>query len=143
MFFAQTVFLAGFWSLFMSFLPGRSFVSTLFPAGAGFGLTMGIIMTALMAVLLRAGTVLVPVFDRADSLARLDRAAGKLRYRPLPKSDGTIVYEPKALLRTAATRIRVDLRADEALMTGPSMTLHRLKKEIEKTRARNARVRAD
>jgi hypothetical protein len=132
MFFGQTIFLAVFWSIFMSFSMGKSFMNILVPAGAGFGLTMGIFITALMAVLLRAGTVRVAVFDRADFQARLDRAAAKLRWRLIQKSDGTVVYEPKALLRTAAMRISVQLAADEAVMTGPKLTLNRLKKEIEK-----------
>jgi hypothetical protein len=104
----------------------------LVPGGAGFGLTMGIVMTVLMAVQLRAESVLIRVFDRADFLARLDRAAGKLRYRSIEKNDETIVYETTAPLRMAATRIIVELRGDEAVMSGPSTTLNRLKKEIEK-----------
>jgi hypothetical protein len=132
MFFGQTVFLAVFWSLFMSISMGKSFINVLVPAGASFGLTMGIFITALMAVLLRAGTMRVRVFDHADFLARLDRAAAKLRWRVVQKNDGTIVYEPKALLRTAAMRILVELGADEAVMTGPNLTLNSLKKEIDK-----------
>jgi hypothetical protein len=132
MFFGQTVFLAVFWSLFMAFWLGKRFVSILFPAGASFGLVMGIFITALMAVLLRAGTVRVRVPDRAEFLARLDRAAAKLRFRPLPHSVGTIAYEPRVPVRTAATRIFVDLGEGEAVMTGPKLTLDRWKKEIER-----------
>jgi hypothetical protein len=132
MFFGQTIFLAVFWSIFMSFWMGKSFMSILVPAGAGFGLTMGIFFTAFMAVLLRAGTLRVPVSDRAEFLARLDRAAAKLRLRLIQKSDGTIVYEPKALLRTAAMHTSIEVAADEAVMTGPKMTLNSLKKEIDK-----------
>jgi len=132
MFFGQTVFMALFWSLFMSFWMGKSFVSILVPAGVSFGLTMGIVMTVFMAFTFRAGTVRVHVFDRADFLARLDRAAAKLRYRHVEKSDGSLVYEPKALVRTEATRIFVALGQDEAVVTGPSLTLKSLKKEIEK-----------
>jgi hypothetical protein len=132
MFFGQTIFLAVFWSIFMSSSMGKSFINVLVPAGASFGLTMGIFITALMAVLLRAGTIRVRVFDRADFLARLDRAAAKLRLRLVQANDGTIVYEPKALLRTAVMRILVELAADEAVMTGPILTLNRLKKEIDK-----------
>jgi hypothetical protein len=132
MFFGQTIFLAVFWSIFMSFGMGKSFMSILVPAGAGFGLTMGIFFTAFMAVLLRAGTVRVRISDREEFLARLDPAAAKLRLRLVQTNDGTIVYEPKALLRTAVMRILVDLAADEAVMTGPILTLNRLKKEIDK-----------
>jgi hypothetical protein len=132
MFFGQTLFGAVFWSLFMSVWLGKSFVSILIPAGAGFGLTMGIFMTAMMAVVLRSGTVRVDVLDREDFLTRLDRAAGKLRYRPFPDDQGTIAYEPRTLLRNAATRIMVEIHEAEAVMTGPKMTLDRLKKEIQK-----------
>jgi hypothetical protein len=135
MFFGQTVFLSVFWSLFMSVWLGRNFASILVPAGPSFGLTMGIFFTALLAVLLRAGTVRVRVFDSAEFLDRLDRAAGKLRYRPLPRRDGAIAYEPRALVRTAATRIFVDLGEAEAVMTGPKLTLDRLRKEIERPRS--------
>jgi len=85
-----------------------------------------------MAFTFRAGTVRVRVFDRADFLARLDRAAAKLRYRRVAKSDGSLVYEPKALVRTEATRIFVALGPDEAVVHGPNLTLKSLKKEIEK-----------
>jgi hypothetical protein len=116
----------------MAFWLGKSFVSILFPAGASFGLVMGIFITALMAVLLRAGTVRIRIPDRSEFLARLDRAAVKLRFRPIPHSDGTIVYEPRAPVRTAATRIFVELGEGEAVMTGSKSTLDRWKKEIER-----------
>lgn len=133
MFFGQTFFQAVFWSLFMSFWLRRSFASILVPTGAAFGLTMGIFMTAMLAFLLRSGTVRVAVLDHEDFLARLDRAAGKLRYRPVSDNRGTIAYEPRALLRNAATRILVDVHDGEAVLTGPKSPLARLKKEIEKT----------
>jgi hypothetical protein len=131
MFFGQTVFMAVFWSLGLSLVMRKSLVSVLVPSGAGFGLTMGIFMTALMAVLLRAGSVRVRVLDRADFLNRLDRAAAKLRYRLIQKSDGSVVYEPKTPLRTTATRVFVELGADDARVTGPNQILNRLKTEIE------------
>ena len=131
MFFGQTVFMAVFWSLFMSFWMGKSFMSILIPAGAEFGLTMGVLMTVLMAVLLRVETVRVPVRDRTDFLARLDRAAVKLRLGLIQKSDSTVVYETKARLRWAAMRLFVELGTDEATLTGLSLTLASLKKEIE------------
>jgi hypothetical protein len=87
MFFVQTVCLAVFWSLFMSLSTRKSFVSILVPWGAIFGLTMGIFITPLLAVVMRTATVRVRVGDRADFLGRLDRVAGKLRYRPLPIGD--------------------------------------------------------
>jgi hypothetical protein len=132
MLFVQTIFLAVFWSFFMSFWMRKSFISMLLPAGAGFGLTMGIFMTALMAVVFRAGSVRVPILNSTDFLARLDRAAARLRLRQVEKDDGSVVYEPKAVLRTAATRIIVAVTPDEAVLTGPLSTLKGLKKEIEK-----------
>jgi hypothetical protein len=50
MFFGQTIFLTVFWSFFMSLWMGKSFVSILVPSSAGFGLAMGIFITALLAV---------------------------------------------------------------------------------------------
>ena len=132
MFFGQTIFLTVFWSFFMSLWMGKSFLSILLPIGAAFGLTMGIFMTALMAVVFRAGTVRLPILDGSDFLARLEQAAARLRLRQVQKGDGTVVYEPRALVRTAATRIVVALAADEAVLTGPILTLNYLKKKIEK-----------
>ncbi|MGO9915890.1 MAG: hypothetical protein ACLQIB_14440 [Isosphaeraceae bacterium] len=68
---------------------------------------------------------------RADFLDRLDRAAAKLRYRLIQKGDGAVVYEPKALLHMEATRICVELGADDAVVTGPNMTVKNLKKQIQ------------
>ena len=44
-----------------------------------------------------------------------------------------IVLEPKALLRTDATRISVVPYPDVAVATGPTMALKNLKKAIEKS----------
>jgi hypothetical protein len=132
MFVGQTVFLAAFWSFFMAIWMGRKFLEILVPSGAGFGLTMGVFMTVMLAILLRPETVRLRVFDRADFLARLERAAAKLRYRPSEPRDGAIVYEPKALVRMAATCIFAEVGADEAVVTGPSQAVKRLKTEIEK-----------
>ena len=131
-FLVETIFLAVFWSGFMAVSLRRNFVAVLLPSGAAFGLTMGIFFTAFLAFLLRAGTVRIAVFDRADFLARLDRAAAKLRLRHVPSSEGAIVYEPKALIRAKAMRIFVDVGEQEAVLSGPAMSLQALKKEISK-----------
>jgi hypothetical protein len=134
-FFGQTVFLAVFWSAFMAVWLGKSFISILFPAGASFGLTLGILFTAMMPFLFRAGSVRMSIFDRDDFLARLDRAAAKLRYRRVPASDGSVVYEPRALVRNEAMRMFVELSATEAVITGPIFGVKNLKKAIEKNGA--------
>jgi hypothetical protein len=133
MFLGQTVFLAVFWSLFMSLWLGKSFVSILVPAGAAFGLTMGIFIAVLMAVVLRPGTESFLVVDRANFLDRLERAAGKIRYRVSQTSDEAVVLEPKALFRSDATRITVILGTDGAVATGPTTALKNLKKAIERS----------
>jgi hypothetical protein len=93
---------------------------------------MGMVMTVFSAVLFRTGAVRMRVFDRTEFLDRFDGAAAKLRYRRIEKTDGSLVYEPKALLRTEATRIFVALGPDEAVATGPLMSLKRLKEAIER-----------
>ncbi len=131
-FFGLTIFLTVFWSAFMAVSLQKSFINVLFPSGAGYGLTMGIFFTAFMPFMFRAGTERMPVFDRENFLARVDRAAGKLRYRRVSTSDGSIVYEPKTLLRLEAARIIVDLGANEAVVTGPIFGVKNLRKAIEK-----------
>lgn len=132
MFPIQTILMAVFWSFFMSLSLGKSFFVILIPVGAGCGLTFGIFMTAFFAVSLRPGTTRFQVVDLDDFLTRLERTAGKLRYRLIHESDGTVVLEPKTLLRTEATRVSVELGADEAVATGPNLALKSLQKAIEK-----------
>ncbi len=131
MFFAQTIFLAAFWSLFMSFWMGRSFLEVLVPAGAAFGLTMGVFLTAIMAVLLRPSTVRMPILDRTEFLDRLDRAAAKLGFKRVKETEGSLAYVPRSVLRGGAIPILVGLDVDEAVITGPNVILKTLKKTME------------
>jgi hypothetical protein len=131
MFFVQTIFMAAFWSLFMSFWMGRRFFEILIPAGAAFGLTMGVFLTAFMAVLLRPSSVRMPVLDRTEFLDRLDRAAAKLGFKRVEKTEGTVAYVPRSVLRVGAIPILVGLGGDEAIITGPHVTLNSLKKTME------------
>ena len=89
-------------------------------------------MTVLMTILLRPDTVRMRFLDRALFLARLDQAAAKLRYRQTHTSDGAVIYEPKALIRTSAMWVVAELDADEAVLSGPNQAVKRLKAEIEK-----------
>jgi hypothetical protein len=93
---------------------------------------MGMVMTVFSAVLFRTGAVRMRVFDRTEFLDRFDKAAAKLRYRRVERTDRSLVYEPKALIRMDATRIFVALGPDQAVVTGPDSALESLKKEIEK-----------
>jgi hypothetical protein len=127
-FLGATVFCAVFWSLFMSLLMARSFVSTLIPAGAGFGLFMGIFFTAFMAISLHPVSITIPVENRPDFRARLDEAAGKLRFRTLEKTATSLLYEPKTLLRLEGTRISVEFGQDVAIISGPWLSVRLLKK---------------
>ncbi len=131
-FFAATIFLTAFWSMFMAIWMGKSFLEILVPAGAGYGLMMGIFMTAFMAITFRAGSVTIPFQDREAFLSRLSGQLQKLRYRTLEATETALVYEPKALLRLEGTRIRVALGPDEATVTGPWMNVNALKKRLEK-----------
>jgi hypothetical protein len=108
-FFVETIFLAVFWSLFMTFWVGKSFMEILVPRGASFGLIMGIFMTAFMAITFRAGSVTIRFQDREAFLSRLGDQVQKLRLRPVEATETSLVYEPRALFRSEGTRIRVAL----------------------------------
>ncbi len=131
MFFAQTIFMAGLWSLVMSSWMGTSFVSSLIPGGASFGLATGIVVTVSRVVRLRTGTVRMRFSDLTEFRERFDTAAAKRRYKCISNCDGSLVFEPKALVRTEATRIFVAFGAHEAVATGPLESLKRLKKSVE------------
>jgi len=48
------------------------------------------------------------------------------------QSRGTVVCKPKALLRNDATRVFIDLDADDAVVSGPNLTVKLLKTELER-----------
>jgi hypothetical protein len=132
-FLGHTVFFTLIGSLSGFSWKGRSFVSVLSLGNVCFGFTMGIIMTVLYAVLLRAVTARIRMFDRTEFLDRFDKAASKLRHRCVEMTDRSLVYEPRSLVRMQLMRIYVAIGNGEALVTGPDLTLAVLKKEIEKT----------
>ncbi len=132
LFFGMTIFQAVFWSYFMSLWGGKSFLGVLVPAGALFGLTMGIFMTALFTVQFRPGTVRIAVRDREDFRERLHRATAKLRVRLIQENDDSILYEPRAFMRLDAMRLFVEIGADEAVATGQIPVVKWLAKEIGK-----------
>ena len=131
-FLVETIFLAVFWSGFMAVSLRRNFVAVLLPSGAAFGLTMGIFFTAFLAFLLAR--------ERCASLFSTGRISWRVSIaRPRSSACGTfpVAREPSSmsrrrLIRAKAMRIFVDVGEQEAVLSGPAMSLQALKKEISK-----------
>ncbi len=132
-FFVETIILTTFWSMFMAIWMGKSFLEILIPSGAFFGLTVGTFLTVAMAITTRTGSVTIPFQDRDAFLERLGGQIQKFRYHALEADETSMVYEPRALLRSEGTRIHIALGSDAATITGPWASINALKKHLEKS----------
>lgn len=121
-----------FWSIWMSVWLRHDLISILVGPGAAFGLFSGASFGVMMAIVMRPGTVTLPVTNRDDFLSRLDGEMAKLRYRPLNRADGLRLYEPRTLLRPPAFRILVRLGDGEATAAGPTANIKALKKRLRR-----------
>ena len=131
-FFGVTTFGAVFWSLFMALWLGRPFAHVLLPVGIGFGLFLGIAMTAAIAIGARREAVVVACPDREAFVSRLDRELRRLRYRPLDRSESALTYRPKGPIGAKYFHLAVELVPDAATITGPWQHVRALKRRLER-----------
>jgi hypothetical protein len=121
-----------FWSLWMAVATGHRLLTWLVGPGAMAGLFFGLFFGGFMAFVMRSATASLPVADRDELLSRIDSELTKLRYRPTVRTDVSRTYEPRALIRTHAFDVTIQVEANQATMVGPRATLQALKKALER-----------
>ena len=130
----MAVFWAVFWSLWMSVLMKWDFLGTLvfrgLPGGLFVGGLVSVFITGYLGLFMRRKTTSIPFRNRGEFVDRVDGEMKKRRYRPGLKSEETLIYLPKALIRTGFFNVFVSVGGGEASVSGPGAVVNHLSKRL-------------
>jgi len=116
---AAGVFCWVFWSAWMAVFIHVSFLRILLGGGLMFGLSMGLMFTAMMALLMFNVRREAPSGDLAVIRERLLRIAKKNRLRPAEDAGTYLRLKPAWGLKPPCSHVQAWIRPEETILTGP------------------------
>ncbi len=117
-------------SLFYSFTTGQSFIDLFINFGLLAGLGFGLLFGFVMAFLLKAESVVLPVRDPVEFNKMCSYAMNELHYTPAGQVGQTLTFKPTFQAGILGWNIIVQVEADRATFTGPKMLIKKLHRWI-------------
>lgn len=115
-------------SLVFAFTSRESFFDILIHLGLLAGLAFGVLFGAIMAIFMKAETLIVPFQDSTQFMTDLNFALARLGYHPDVQAGQFITYRPGVQSGILAPTISLQLNPGSATLIGPSMQIKKLKK---------------
>jgi len=106
----------------------QGFVEVLLDVGLWAGIIFGALMAFVLAFVLRASTIVVPIQDRELFVAKLNGALGGIGYQPESQTQDGLTFGPAGRAGILAPTVSVRIQDSTATIVGPSLQIKKLQR---------------